>query len=134
MSNSILGLAIGRTSRPLLDSQRLRQCTAGALRPNQRGSIHQQVPARAGAHVLVLGQGTGVLALLAARAGAARVSGVERSRMLFRMARQALAANVGAANAGRIRLLDCPLRCIGVAGAQQLPEQAPSCISYSLGT
>ena len=77
------------------------------------------MPARTGAHVLVLGQGTGVLALLAARAGAGRVSSVERSRMLFRMAKQALAANTGATNADRIRLLDCPLRCIGVAGAQQ---------------
>ena len=69
--------------------------------------------------MLVLGQGTGILALLAARAGAGRVSSIERSRMLFRMAKQTLAANAGAANAERISLLDCPLRCIGVAGAWQ---------------
>ena len=73
-----------------------------------------------GAHVLVLGQGSGMLALLAARAGAGRLSSVERSRMLFRMAKQALAANGGAAGADCIRLLDRPLQCIGVAGAQQL--------------
>ncbi|CAL8464829.1 g4364 [Coccomyxa elongata] len=43
----------------------------------------------AGAHVLALGAGSGVLALMAARAGARRVTAVERSRMLFRLARQA---------------------------------------------
>lgn len=45
---------------------------------------------RADAHVLVLGAGGGLLALMAAAAGARRVTAVERSRMLYRMARQVL--------------------------------------------
>ena len=46
-----------------------------------------------GAHVLVLGQGSGMLGLLAARAGATVVTCIERSAMLYRMAAQALADN-----------------------------------------
>ena len=38
--------------------------------------------------MLVLGAGGGMLSLLAAQAGAGRVTAVERSRMLYRMARQ----------------------------------------------
>ena len=71
----------------------------------------------AGAHVLVLGQGTGILALLAAQAGTGRVSCVERSRMLYRMAQQAVAANARAPNAGSITVLPLPLASIRVAGA-----------------
>ena len=67
--------------------------------------------------MLVLGGGGGVAALLAARAGAGRVTAVERERMLYRMARQALAANAAAPGAARITLLDRPLRLVGVAGA-----------------
>ncbi len=43
---------------------------------------------RPGARVLTLAAGGGVLPLLAAAAGAAHVTAVERSRMLYRMARQ----------------------------------------------
>lgn len=42
----------------------------------------------AGEHVLALGTGSGLLALLAAGAGAGRVTAVERSRSLYRMAKQ----------------------------------------------
>ena len=41
-----------------------------------------------GAHVLTLAAGGGVLPLMAAAAGAASVTAIERSRMLYRMARQ----------------------------------------------
>lgn len=66
--------------------------------------------------MLVLGQGTGMLALLAAQAGAGRVSCVERSRMLYRMAQQVIGANLQAPNAGNIALLPRPLQFIRVAG------------------
>lgn len=58
---------------------------------------------RAGAHVLVLGAGTGVLPLMAAGAGAGSVTAVERTRMLYRMARQVLGD------------LSCLLQLIGAA-------------------
>ncbi|KAK9846546.1 hypothetical protein WJX81_006344 [Elliptochloris bilobata] len=74
-----------------------------------------------GAHVLVLGGGGGLAALLAARSGAGRVTAVERGRLLFRMAAQTLAANAGALGAARIALLDRPLHSVGVAG-EELPE------------
>jgi len=73
--------------------------------------------ARPGAHVLVLGGGGGAAALLAARAGDARVTAVERGRLLHRMAAQALAANAAAPGAAAVCLLDAPLRSVGVAGA-----------------
>lgn len=72
----------------------------------------------ADAHVLVLGAGGGLLALMAAAAGARRVTAVERSRMLYRMARQVLEANGDAPNAERVHLIDRKLRAVGIAGAQ----------------
>ena len=81
------------------------------------------VAAFAGAHVLVLEQGTGILALLAARAGAGRVTCVARGRMHYRMAKQALAANAAALNAACITLLDRPLTAIRVAGGLLLTER-----------
>ncbi|EIE22937.1 hypothetical protein COCSUDRAFT_83709 [Coccomyxa subellipsoidea C-169] len=75
-----------------------------------------------GAHILVLGAGSGLLALMAARAGAGRVTAVERSRMLYRMARQALDANLDAPGAANVRIVDCPLRCIGVQGEELPPD------------
>jgi hypothetical protein len=50
--------------------------------------------AHSGAHALTLAAGGGVLPLLAAAAGAANVTAVERSRMLYRMARQVLCCAV----------------------------------------
>lgn len=73
--------------------------------------------------MLVLGAGSGVLALLAARAGARRVTAVERSRMLFRMAQQTLAANADAPGAENIRIIARSLQGIGVHG--DLPSACP---------
>lgn len=70
----------------------------------------------AGAHVLVLGAGTGVLALSAAAAGAGRVTAVERSRMLYRMARAMLDANRAAAGAANVYLISRRLKAVGIAG------------------
>ncbi|KAF8069548.1 TTC28 [Scenedesmus sp. PABB004] len=75
-----------------------------------------------GAHVLVLGNGGGaVLGLLAAAAGAARVTVVERARWGFRAAQQLLAANAGLA-AGRVEAAPVPLACVRVAARR--PEGA----------
>ena len=63
--------------------------------------------------MLVLSQGTGVLALMAARAGAGHVTAVERSRMMYRMAKQAMASNP----CSSIHLLDRPLSHCGIQGA-----------------
>lgn len=69
----------------------------------------------AGAHVLVLSQGSGMLPLLVARTGAGRVTAVERGPMLYRMAKQALASNPTWADT--IHLLDRPLSQVTVHGA-----------------
>lgn len=66
--------------------------------------------------MLVLGAGGGLLGLLAARAGAGRVTMVERSRMLYRMARQALDANPNAPRVERIHLVGRRLQSCGVRG------------------
>ena len=47
-----------------------------------------------GVHVLTLGAGGGVLPLLTGRAGASRVTALERSRMLYRMAKQTVEVRV----------------------------------------
>ena len=66
--------------------------------------------------MLVLGAGTGLLGLLAAQAGAGRVTCVERSGMLYRMAKQTLEANAGRLPAGVVHLLPRPLEVAGVLG------------------
>lgn len=76
----------------------------------------------AGAHVLVLGSGTGVLALAAAAAGAARVTAVERGRMLYRMARFLLDGNRGVPGAAAVHLVDRRLTAVGVAGVPPPPR------------
>ena len=78
-----------------------------------------------GADVLVLGAGGGLLSLLAAQAGAGCVTAVERSRMLYRMAKQCLESNAGQHGevVGRVRLVDRRLQAVGVAG-EPLPPDA----------
>ena len=77
------------------------------------------------ADVLVLGAGGGLLSLLAAQAGAGSVMAVERSRMLYRMAKQCLESNVKQQGevVGRVRLVDRRLQAVGVAG-EPLPPDA----------
>lgn len=71
----------------------------------------------AGKHVLVLGQGTGILALLSRSVGARQVTCVERSSMLYRMAKQSLAANTPRSQEeSGIKLCDCPLERCTVQG------------------
>ena len=78
------------------------------------------------AHVLVLGAGSGVLGLLAARSGAQHVAAVERSPMLFRMAHQAVESNLERLPAGVLEVLPCKLERIGVEGEQAPAEQQPT--------
>lgn len=77
---------------------------------------------------LVLGAGGGVLGLLSARSGVASVICVERSRMLYRMAKQALEANAGMQGIASVHLLDCGLQSVGIDGelppADVLKQQA----------
>ena len=47
----------------------------------------------AGAHVLAVGAGTGILALTSAAAGSGEVTALERSKMMYHMAKQAVKAN-----------------------------------------
>ena len=127
---STIPFGLFSVKHPILKRPRLTNNMQKALKGGRGIGSQQQLHACTGAHVLVLGQGSGILALLAARAGAERVSSVERSRMLYRMAKQVLAGNTGAAHADRIALLDCPLSCIGVAGAQQ-PWTRCRCLSVA---
>lgn len=64
--------------------------------------------------MLVLSQGTGVLPMLAVQSGAGTVTAIERGRMLYRMAKQTLAANPSLADS--ISLLDRPLSHCAVSG------------------
>ena len=70
----------------------------------------------AGAHILMVGRGCALAALLSARAGAGRVTCVEGSRMLYYMSKQLLRENRDAPNAAGICLLDRPLHLIRVKG------------------
>lgn len=70
-----------------------------------------------GAHVLVVGRGCALPALLSARAGAEQVTCIEGSRMLYRMCKQMLHENTGARNAAGIRLLDQPLQAVRLKSA-----------------
>ena len=88
-------------------------------RVSSQGGAPCQPLLRAGAHALVVGQGSGILPLLVARAGAGRVTAVERGPMLYRMARQALAGNPTWADA--VHLLDRPLSQVTVQGVSYLP-------------
>ena len=104
-------------SRPLSCLQAFRQGIAAAMQ--------QQL---SGADALVLGAGGGLLSLLAAQAGAGSVIAVERSRMLYRMAKQCLEANAAGQHAelaARVQLLDRPLQAVGFAGeGEPLPPDA----------
>ena len=78
-------------------------------------------------HVLVLGSGGGLLSLVAAGAGAGSVTAVERSRMLYRMAKQVLESNCSRGGAegeaaARVSLLDRRLQAVGVAGEAPAPD------------
>ncbi|KAL4447971.1 hypothetical protein ABPG75_005190 [Micractinium tetrahymenae] len=97
------------------------------LQAYQRGitaALQSQPP---GASALVLGSGGGLLPLLAAEAGAGEVTAVERSRMLYRMAKQVLEGNRGSGPdpgaADRVRLLDRRLQAVAVRG-EALPPDA----------
>ena len=87
------------------------------------------------AHALVLGAGGGMLSLLAAEAGAAHVTAVERSRMLYRMAKQGVEANAvqHAAVVSRVQLLDRRLQAVGVTG-EALPPDAALVLDQRRGT
>ena len=77
--------------------------------------------------MLTLAAGGGLLPLLAAGAGAARVTAVERSRMLYRLARQVLAANGSAPGAERVHLIGRRLQAVGIAGGGPALTYAPNC-------
>lgn len=66
--------------------------------------------------MLVLGAGSGILSLSAAAAGASSVTAVERSRFLYRMARDLMDANSYAPGIAAIHLVDRRLTAVGIAG------------------
>ena len=70
-------------------------------------------------HVLVLGSGGGVLSLLTAKAGAGQVTAIERSRMLYRMAKQILSSNENVPGAENINLMACNIFSVRVAEEEE---------------
>lgn len=72
--------------------------------------------------MLALGRGSGLLGLLAARAGARRVTCIERGRMLYRMAKHVIEENRSEPWSDAIRLLPCRLYGCGVAGNLPCPS------------
>ena len=83
------------------------------------------MPIFADAHVITLASGGGVLALRAAAEGARMVTGIESSRMLYRMARQILADNATAPGADRVHLVGRRLQAVGIEGVMLLLSSAP---------
>lgn len=71
--------------------------------------------------MVVVGAGSGLLSLSAAAAGASSVTAVERSRFLYRMARDLLDANRSAPGITAINLVDRRLTAVGIAGHFPLP-------------
>lgn len=76
----------------------------------------RQLSRCAGAHILMVGRGCALPALLSARAGAEWVTCIEGSRMLYLMSKQLLLENRDAPNAAGICLLDRPLHAVRVKG------------------
>ncbi|GAB4824134.1 hypothetical protein N2152v2_011180 [Parachlorella kessleri] len=108
----------------LADLAHPRQALALLMDDRRAGAYQQalQAAVRPGEHALVLGAGSGLLALLAAGAGAGRVTAVERSRSLYRMARQALEANAGREETKAVELVDRKLTAVGVRGEELPPD------------
>lgn len=84
-------------------------------------ALHKVLESKPDAHVLALAAGGGVLALLATRAGAGRVTAVERSRMLYRMAKQILEDNSSEVpGVQQVYLMARSLTSLGIEG-ESLP-------------
>lgn len=116
----------GKTTHALPHHHFLKRlpCHLQAFQGGIMAALQQQQP---GAFTLVLGTSGGLLPLLAAQAGTGQVAAVERSRMLYRMARQVLESNRGSGGdpgaAGRVCLLDRRLQAVAVRG-EALPPDA----------
>lgn len=94
-----------------------------------QSALKKALEERPGAHVLALSSGGGVLPLMAAAAGAARVTAVERSRMLYRMTKQILASNEDSLGPNTVHLVARSLRAVRVAAdagspVEELQQQA----------
>ena len=76
------------------------------------------------ASALVLGEGTGILALLAARAGLRQVVAIEQNKFLYRMAKQVIKSNAANVPKGVIQLLAQKLNACSLAGAEDAIAKA----------
>lgn len=84
----------------------------------------------AGGHVLCLGSGTNIVALMAAQLGARRVTCIEQGPMLYRMAKQTQQSNAHMAWAKHVFLVDGRLQACGIVG--MFPFQITTGLSWSL--
>ena len=117
--NALADLAHPKQALPILvDAERLAAYQQGI----QAAVAEQASLLGTPPHVVVLGAGGGILGLLAGQAGAGRATCIERSRMLYRMAKQALEANRGRPGMGAVHLLDRRLQSVGVAGEELPPD------------
>ncbi|KAK9863045.1 hypothetical protein WJX84_000363 [Apatococcus fuscideae] len=91
-------------------------------------AVQEAVARHQGGRVLVLSAGTGVLGMLAASAGSEEVVCIERSRFLYRMAKQALQANAHLQD--RVTLIGCRLQACGVSGQELPPDIADGLASH----
>jgi predicted RNA methylase len=82
-------------------------------------ALEKQLKKKPGAHVLALGSGGGLLSLLAAKHGAGRVSAVERSRMLYRMAKQIISSNIDVPGVDNVHLIARNLLAVGVVEEEE---------------
>ena len=65
---------------------------------------------------MVLGSGSNILGLMATQLGARRVTCIERSPMVYRMAKQTLQSNKHIPGVDKIVLIDRHLQAVGIAG------------------
>ncbi|KAL0046712.1 hypothetical protein WJX82_008116 [Trebouxia sp. C0006] len=69
-----------------------------------------------GGHVIVLGNGSNILGLMASQLGARRVTCIERGPMLYRVAKQTLQSNRHMKGTDSICLIDRQLQACGIKG------------------
>jgi len=82
-------------------------------------ALEKALQKRPGGHVLALGSGGGLLSLMAAKHGAGRVSAIERSRMLYRMAKQVISSNESIPGVENVHLIARSLLAVvGEAGKE----------------
>jgi len=85
-------------------------------------ALEKALQKRPGGHVLALSGGGGLLSLMAAKHGGGRVSAIERSRMLYRMAKQIISSNESVPRVENVHLIARNLSAVSGVAEQNKKE------------